>query len=139
MPSMPYRVAFFDIGDTLGHAEGEGRALQLHPFATTVSLLESFGAALGLRLGIITNSGSLGPADISGLLERAGLKSFFEPGLIVTSAEVGAKKPEAKIYDTAAERAGVPLGQCLYIGDAASEVEGAQRAGMGGLLKPVPT
>jgi HAD superfamily hydrolase (TIGR01549 family) len=136
---MPYRVVFFDIGDTLGRAVEGGGALQLHPFATTVSLLQSFGAVLGLRLGIITNSGPFGPDDIRRMLERAGLANFFEPVLVVTSAEADAKKPEAKIYNIAAQRAGVPIGQCLYVGDAANEVEGAQRAGMGGLLKPVPT
>jgi len=136
---MPYRTAFFDIGNTLGQVTQERDALQLRSFATTRKLLQSFREALGLRVGIITNSGPFGPDDIRGMLDRAGLADFFEPALVVTSAETGMQKPEVQIYLAAAERAGVMIGECLYVGDDANEVEGAQNAGMGGLLKPVPT
>jgi len=134
----PYRVVFFDIGDTLGRATEHGDALQLQPFAPTQSLLQSFSEALRLRLGIITNSGPFSTQDVRGVLQRAGLLSFFEPALVVTSAEAGATKPDAKIYEFAAGRAGIAIGQCLYVGDERDQVEGAQRAGMGGLLKPLP-
>jgi HAD superfamily hydrolase (TIGR01509 family) len=132
-----YTVAFFDIGNTLGVVTQS--PLHLKPFPSTESLLQSFGAALRLRLGIITNSGEFNTAEISSMLEAAGLLRFFEPALVLTSAEIGAEKPKAKIYKCAAARAGVSIGQCLYIGDAPTEVDGAQSAGMGGLLKPVPT
>jgi FMN phosphatase YigB (HAD superfamily) len=134
----PYRVAFFDIGDTLGRVTEQGNELQLQPFASTQSLLQSFGATLGLRLGIITNSGPFSTEEVRGLLQRAGLLNFFEPALVVTSAEAGATKPDVKIYEFATGRAGIVIGQCLYVGDERDQVEGARHAGMGGLLKPVP-
>jgi FMN phosphatase YigB (HAD superfamily) len=136
---VPYRIAFFDIGNTLGHVSAEGSTLQLRPFNSTGTLLQIFAEALGLRLGIITNSGPYGLQDIRAMLDRVGLTRFFEPALVVTSAEVEAQKPDAKIYIIAAARAGVSIGECLYIGEDPKEVEGAQRTGMGGLLKPVPT
>jgi FMN phosphatase YigB (HAD superfamily) len=127
-----YTVAFFDIGNTLGVVTPS--PLHLKPFPLTESLLQSFGTGLGLRLGIITNAGEFNTAQISNMLDAADLLRFFELALVVTSAEIGAEKPKAKIYNCAAARAGVSIGQCLYIGDAPTEVDGAQSAGMGGLL-----
>jgi hypothetical protein len=71
--------AYFPIFNQFPDSLEGGGALQLRPFATTVSLLQSFGPALGLRLEVITNSGSFGPEDIRGMLERAGLASPLCP------------------------------------------------------------
>lgn len=124
---------------TLGNVAVEGPLLQLHPFPSTRSLLQSFREALGLRLGVITNSGPFSTEDVRSMLERAGLLTFFERTLVVTSAEAGIAKPDVKIYEFAARRAGIATGQCVYVGDEGDQVAGAQAAGMGGLLKPVPT
>jgi FMN phosphatase YigB (HAD superfamily) len=65
----------------------------------------------------------------------AGL-TLLEDDLIGTSRDPGAAKPNARIYEFAAERAQISIGSSLYIGEDPSDVTGAQVAGMGGLIKP---
>ena len=129
-------VVFFDVGGTLGTVDAE---LKLHLFPSTKSLLAACSGALGLRVGTISNlpSGLTGQ-DFKNILDRAGILSMFELGLVVNSVDAGAAKPNAAIYTFAAARAGKPPQQCLYVGEDPAEVEGAIAAGMAGLLKPVP-
>ena len=42
-----------------------------------------------------------------------------------------------QIYQFAARQVGLPIEQCLYIGEDPAEVAGAQAAGMAGVLKPL--
>ena len=49
---------------------------------------------------------------------------------VVDSCEVGMRKPEPGIYHLAAERAGVPIGECLFLDDHHGNVEGAIGQGM---------
>ena len=94
---------------------------------------------LGLRLGIISNvPPDMSTDDVRAMLRSAGLLAFFDNAAIVTSRDAGANKPDPKIYEYAAQRIGVPLDQCLYVGEEPDQVTGAQEAGMAGLLKPVP-
>ncbi|MEJ5259667.1 MAG: HAD family phosphatase [Anaerohalosphaeraceae bacterium] len=55
------------------------------------------------------------------------LELFQKP---VLSFQAGAVKPEAKMYQLAAESVGVPAERCLYIDDLPENVEGARQAGM---------
>lgn len=129
-------VIFFDVGGTLGTVDAQ---LKLHVFPSTKSLLAACREALGLRVGTISNlpSGLIGQ-DFKNILDHAGILPMFEPGLVISSADAGASKPDAAIYTFAAGRAGKPAEQCLYVGENPAEVEGAIAAGMSGVLKPVP-
>jgi epoxide hydrolase-like predicted phosphatase len=49
---------------------------------------------------------------------------------VVDSAFVGARKPEAKIYELTLERIGVPAEACLFIDDIGVNCEGAEAIGM---------
>ncbi|HET7121768.1 MAG TPA: HAD family phosphatase [Solirubrobacterales bacterium] len=49
---------------------------------------------------------------------------------IVDSAFVGARKPEARIYELTLERVGIPAEACLFIDDLQANCEGAEAAGM---------
>jgi epoxide hydrolase-like predicted phosphatase len=49
---------------------------------------------------------------------------------VVDSCEVGMRKPEPGIYHLAAERAGVPIEQCLFLDDHLGNVEGALGQGL---------
>ncbi len=49
------------------------------------------------------------------ILERLGLSKFFR-GVFVSS-ELGADKPDPRIFQRAAECAGIPLGEILHVGD----------------------
>jgi putative hydrolase of the HAD superfamily len=51
-------------------------------------------------------------------------------GTVVDSAFVGARKPEARIYELALERIGLPAEACLFVDDMAPNCEGARAAGM---------
>jgi hypothetical protein len=93
---VPYRVAFFDIGNTLGHVREQGSTLQLCPFASTGSLLQIFGEALGLRLGIITNSGRFELQHIRGMLDRG------DPREVVSRSQ----QSKCEVLETGTDRQG---------------------------------
>ena len=53
--------------------------------------------------------------------------------------DAGVAKPgRVAIYQVAAQRVGVPIGRCLYVGENLIEVLGALAAGMKAILKPCP-
>ena len=83
----------------------------------------------GVRIGVITN------AALSFQLEKIhaiGLGPHLEH--VIASGEVGAAKPDARIFEHAASVFGVPLGNCAYIGDRLeTDAIGAAQAGMRGV------
>ncbi len=82
-------------------------------------------ARQGLRLGVVSNWDHRLP----GLLADLGLDGFF--GAIAYSAEVGAEKPDRRIFLRALEDLGVEPAAALHVGDGRLEdVEGAVAAGM---------
>jgi putative hydrolase of the HAD superfamily len=64
-------------------------------------------------------------------LQQLGVASLIPR--VVSSARVGSAKPDAAIYRTAAERAGVPVRRCLFVDDTIGNVRAAEAAGMTGL------
>ena len=98
------------------------RASALNPGAAEV--LKSLSPHY--RLGMITN----GHSDSQrGRLEAAGLLEVFDPLLI--SEEVGAAKPDVRIFEVALEQLSLPPKAVLYIGDSIShDREGCLRAGI---------
>ncbi|GAA3443794.1 HAD-IA family hydrolase [Planomonospora venezuelensis] len=65
-------------------------------------------------------------------LRALGLARFFDE--VVNSARVGAVKPERRIYEIAAERAGADAVRCLFVDDREENVEAARALGMTGVL-----
>ncbi|MEZ5661385.1 MAG: HAD-IA family hydrolase [Burkholderiaceae bacterium] len=62
-------------------------------------------------------------------LHRIGLGGLFD--LTIGAHDVGAAKPDPRIFAQASERAGVPPGQILHIGDDLErDIHGARAAGM---------
>lgn len=83
----------------------------------------------GLIAGVISNSNG----SVRSVLEETQLARDLD--LIIDSAVVGVEKPDERIFRLALERAGVPPGAALYIGDLYSvDVVGARRAGLGAVL-----
>jgi putative hydrolase of the HAD superfamily len=84
---------------------------------------------LGLRLVVVSNwDWSL--TDVLGTL---GLLPLLDG--VVTSAEVGAAKPDPSIFDVALTAAGCGAAQAVHVGDSLElDVEGARTAGIRGLL-----
>lgn len=64
-------------------------------------------------------------------LDRLGLTYFADD--VVSSARVGVAKPDPRIYEIAAERAGVTSERCLFVDDRLPNVEAARTLGMTGV------
>lgn len=80
--------------------------------------------ALGLELAVVANW----EISVHKWLERLGLSSFF--GVIVSSAEVGAMKPDPTMFRVVLERLRVSPERALHVGDDVGDEEGARAAGM---------
>lgn len=81
-------------------------------------------AAAGHRQVTISN----GSADVAtGLVERAGITHHFEHLLSVD--EVGAWKPDGRVYDYVARTCGVPIDQVVLVAVHPWDLHGARHAG----------
>lgn len=95
-------------------------------------LLEAMEAlkAAGLTLGVGT--------DMTAYIQykklvRLGAAPYID--FITTSEEVGAEKPNPRLFLECVRKAGVPAGECLFIGDSlAKDVRGAMEAGLQAFL-----
>jgi putative hydrolase of the HAD superfamily len=84
---------------------------------------------LGLRLVCASNW----DVSLPEVLARCGLDGSLDG--VVTSAEVGARKPDPAIFAAALELAGCAPDEAVYVGDSPEEdVEGARAAGIRALL-----
>jgi putative hydrolase of the HAD superfamily len=85
--------------------------------------------ARGLRLVVASNW----DCSLSEVLERAGLASLVDG--VVSSAMVGAAKPDPALFEAALAVAGCPAANAVHVGDSPSkDVEGASRAGVAAVL-----
>lgn len=84
--------------------------------------------ARGVALGLVSNILHEPPGAIRHLLARVGLAERFEA--VVLSCEVGAAKPSPTPFRIALKRLGVRPRNALHIGDLASDLLGARRAGI---------
>jgi putative hydrolase of the HAD superfamily len=83
----------------------------------------------GLRLGVITNGeGQQQRAKVAAL----GLTDTFE--VVIAAGDVGIAKPDARIFQLAAQSFGVPPVRCAYVGDQHdTDALAAAAAGMTGI------
>lgn len=94
------------------------------PEAATVRLVEDLRAR-GVPTVLLTNS----VRRLRPVLERTvDFSRLFDA--VVDSCEVGLRKPTAAIYHLAAERAGVPITDCLFLDDHPLNVRAAIAEGM---------
>jgi predicted HAD superfamily phosphohydrolase YqeG len=116
------RVVFFDLGETLVRTADRswvpGAKAALAP-----------AQAAGLRVGVISNTGTLTRAQLTAALPADFDWGAFDPGLVILSAEVGAEKPSPRIFLAAAAAAGVPS-ECLFCTEDLADALAAQRAGL---------
>ena len=96
----------------------------------TIPLVAHLHAA-GYRLGILSNTRPSHWNYCAGG-RFAAIATLFETAVL--SYEVGVMKPAAKIYQVAAEQAGVPPGEIFFTDDRAENIEGALAAGFDALL-----
>ena len=80
-------------------------------------------------IGLLTNL----DRDMRPICRRLGLEPYVD--LVITSAEVGADKPQPPIFLAALERAGVSASEAVHVGDHyALDVMGARGVGIGAIL-----
>ncbi|GGX23117.1 HAD family hydrolase [Streptomyces chryseus] len=105
-----------------------GTALATAPFradASVVSLLRRVKEHMPLVL--VTNA----TLELENDLALMGLADLADH--VVSSARVGVAKPDRKIYEIAAQRAGVTLDRCLFVDDRLENIEAAVGLGMSGI------
>jgi leucyl aminopeptidase len=126
-------TVFFDLGDTLGTPVLSPPPVRLAGFAAfefAAPVLMDLRDGLGLRLGVISNTGDdAGPA-VDAILAAAGLLGFFAAGLRVYSRDVGLRKDSPAIFELAAARAAAPPSECMFVGENPDERGFARAAGM---------
>lgn len=128
---------FLDIGGTLG--ERDPVTKKLVPFPSSAGLLRAMRDQVNVRVGIITTlGGQLSDDQARELLREAKLDGFLDPLGFISDNRAGVAKPNAAIYQFAADQVGVPVARCLYVGENLIEVIGALAAGMKAILKPCP-
>lgn len=79
-------------------------------------------------IGIISNAWK----NLPELLERWEIADAFD--VVVGSADEGVMKPDARIYQLALARTGAQANECVFIDDFPHNIEGAQAAGIKGIL-----
>ena len=82
-------------------------------------------AAERYKIGLLTN---IMPGFLNAMRQKGQIPNLPYDA-VVDSSEVGAVKPEPKIYEIAAERAGVPANEILLIDDSRANLVAAEQAG----------
>jgi HAD superfamily hydrolase (TIGR01662 family) len=81
----------------------------------------------GMRLGIISNAGD--KDNVQRLIDNAQLRAYFDP--ILVSAEVGVRKPDARIFQMLLAHWELRSEEVVMVGDLLrADILGAQRVGM---------
>lgn len=103
--------------------------------ALSFSAFEDAPGALATlkKLGVVRVVVSNWDVSLPGVLARVGLAGHLDG--VITSAGVGARKPDRAIFDRALQLAGASPGEAIHVGDSPREdVEGARAAGIEAVL-----
>ncbi len=128
-------LGYLGVTDPALIRQANARADELFNDPATYTVYpETFEALAALRraaprLGILSNWGWRLPD----LCERLGFGPYFD--FIITSARVGANKPNPRIFHAALAQGGSEPGRTLHVGDSlGADVRGAQAVGITGVL-----
>ena len=78
------------------------------------------------KLALVSNFDH--PPHVHSVLSKHGLTHFFDS--VVISAEVGVKKPDPRIFDSALDRTGMKPKEVIYVGDTEDDTKAARAAGI---------
>lgn len=128
----PYAELLADLGvedpDAFIDAEHEVWRPAHEVLASAQALLDSL-RSLGLRTAIVANSWPDPGRVLRGDAERFGLADRLDE--MVLSEEVGARKPDPKIFLECCRRLDVAPSEAMHVGDSLeADVAGAQAAGL---------
>ena len=104
-------------------------AMVFEPVTDAVAAVASLRSA-GLALACVSDW----DIGLEEQLAKVGIDHHFD--FVITSAEVGAPKPDPTIFEEALRRLGVPSSRALHVGDGEGDRAGAAAAGMA--FEPVP-
>jgi len=91
-----------------------------------------------LRIGLICNIGRSSGKILRDLLREFRILNFFTATIF--SDEIGIRKPDRRIFETAAIRLGVDISTIVHIGDhPEADAWGAKQAGMKAVLLELPS
>jgi FMN phosphatase YigB (HAD superfamily) len=121
--ALPVRVVFFDLGDTL--VVPADRSWVPGAKATLAEL-----RSRGLRLGVISNTGTLSRGQLTPHLPPDFDWAAFADQLVILSAVVHVEKPAVEIFRLAVKAAEVGAAECLFCTENLTDTLAAQRAGM---------
>jgi putative hydrolase of the HAD superfamily len=103
-------------------------SLRFEAFADAAPALEQLRAR-GMRLVVVSNW----DWSLTDVLGGAGMLPLLDG--VITSAEVGAAKPDPAIFEAGLAAAGCSAGEAVHVGDSVDhDVEGARAAGIRPLL-----
>lgn len=99
------------------------------PFPWTVEVLDDLRRK-EFPMALITNGSGI---HQHAKIQSSGLLSYFHT--VIVSEDIGIAKPEPMLYRLCAEQLGIPVSDCLFVGDTPeSDIAGAAAAGMDSLL-----
>ena len=112
------------LADQLSDIYPIERRARYQPYPDAKPCLD--GLKVEYRLGLVTN----GPCDLQcAKLDASGLRNYF--GAVAISREVGARKPDPRIFALALDRLGVTASDSVFVGDTPkTDIVGAHAAGM---------
>ncbi|MDF2963326.1 MAG: 2-haloalkanoic acid dehalogenase [Paenibacillus sp.] len=129
------REVFGSVGTVLGEREAEAcfqvylESFESHwvPFDDVLPCLQLLKGHY--RLGIVSNGD---PDQQKSKLNKMGLAHYFD--VMVTAGNVGAAKPDPRIFEIACKQAGKQPHECFYIGDDFStDIESSMKINMKGI------
>jgi len=85
-------------------------------------------ASMGAKIGLVTSTPAQNMAAKMIPLSKAGLGHLLE--VIVTADDVHHKKPSAEPLVQCSDKLGVPLKNCVYVGDTRVDIRAGNAAGM---------
>jgi FMN phosphatase YigB (HAD superfamily) len=116
-----YKVCFFDLGDTL--------VSSTKTWLPGAQMLIQKLKQDNLRVGIISNTGKLTRKELDDLLPANFNWNQFEKDLVILSSEVNIEKPIIKIFQLAAQRAGIDSEFILFCSENPLDCLASQQAG----------
>ena len=87
---------------------------------------------MGIRLGVISNI--ISSSFVPHILKEYNIDQYME--CVILSSETGFRKPDARIFDLALTKLGLPAGEAAYVGDTISrDVMGARNANLAMMIQ----
>ena len=130
------RMVAFDLGHTiLDEVEYRELAIHLRPAVPMQGVLAAL-PRIDLPMAIWANTTATG-AEVRAWLKGASLDHYFR--CIVTSAEVGYRKPDKRFFVRALTECGYGAHEILFVGNQRnSDIEGANACGIQSVLLTAP-